>query len=275
MIAVPYVALQRWVRVIGFSITSRIRFSRLRVLYGLSMALLVGGAGVPVLSGPILPGLGGHDPRVRQDPAAWPWRAVARLQIPGAGRCTAFLVAPRVVLTAAHCLYVRRAGHFAPAQSVHVLTGYGAGRFARHAVATGYRLAPGYDPRHVPPDFGADVAVVTLDRAMAAPGEVLRVAQGEAPSAAMLGGYNQDRAEVIEADPACAVLGGALDAAGRPLLRHDCAATRGTSGAPLLVRTQGGWRVAGLQVAAANGRASGIAVPAATLREVLAAPPLE
>jgi protease YdgD len=239
------------------------------------MALLAGGAGLPVLPGPVLPGLGGHDPRARQDPTAWPWRAVARLQIPGAARCTAFLVAPRVVLTAAHCLYVRRTGHFAPAESVHVLTGYSAGRFARHAVATGYRLAPGYDPRDVPPDFGADVAVVTLDRAMAAPGEVLGLADSDAPSAAMLGGYNQDRAEVIEADPGCAVLGGAADAAGRPLLRHDCAATRGTSGAPLLVRAPGGWMVAGLQVAAASGRASGIAIPAATLRQVLAASPLE
>lgn len=233
------------------------------------MAFLLGGAGLPAL-----PGLGGHDPRVRQDPAAWPWRAVARLQIPGAARCTAFLVAPRVVLTAAHCLYVRRAGHFAPAESVHVLTGYSAGRFARHAVATRYRLAPGYDPRHLPPDFGADVAVVTLDRDMAAPGEVLRLAESGAPAAAMLGGYNQDRAEVIEADPACRVVGRAVDAAGRALLRHDCAATHGTSGAPLLVRDRtGAWTVAGLQVASTKGRASGLAVPAATLREVLASAP--
>jgi protease YdgD len=230
------------------------------------MALLLGGAG--------LPGLGAHDPRQRQDPAAWPWPAVARLQIPGAARCTAFLVAPRVALTAAHCLYIRRAGHFAPAGSVHVLAGYSAGRFTRHAIATSYRLLPGYDPRQRPEDFGVDAAVVTLDRPLAAQGAVLPLATGTGPAAAMLGGYNQDRAEVIEADPQCRVLGRAADAAGRPVLRHDCAATRGTSGAPLLVRAaNGAWAVAGLQVAAAAGRAVGIAVPAATLRKLLAGPP--
>lgn len=195
---------------------------------------------------------------------------MARLQIPGAARCTAFLVAPRVALTAAHCLYLRRAGHFAPAGSVHVLAGYSAGRFTRAAVATGYRLLPGYDPRARPEDFGADAAAVTLDRALAEPGAVLALTADGGP-AAMLGGYNQDRAEVIEADRRCRVLGRTRDAAGRALLLHDCAATRGTSGAPLLVAGPGGWAVAGLQVAAAAGRAEGVAVPAATLRRLLTA----
>lgn len=233
----------------------------------LLVALLVGAAG--------LPGVGARDPRVVVNPADRPWRAVARLQIPGSGRCTAFLVAPRTALTAAHCLYLRRAGHFAPAEAVHVLTGYASGRFARHAVAVRYRVAPGYDPRRRPPTFGADVAVLTLDRDMAKPGDVLALLAAGAmalPRAAMLGGYNQDRAEVIEADRHCLVQGLVRDAGGRAVLRHDCAATRGTSGAPLLVRGDGTqpWRVAGLQVAAAPDRARGIAVPAASLRAVLA-----
>ena len=225
------------------------------------MALLSGGAA--------LPGLGGRDPRVPQNPAAWPWRAVVLLQIPGGARCTAFLVAPRRVLTAAPCLYMRRTGHFAPPESVHVLTGYSEGRFARHAIATRYQLAAGYDPRHVPPDFGADAAVVTLDRDMAAPDAVLRLAVAVPGQPAMLGGYNQDRAEVIEADPACHVLGSATDAAKRALLRHDCTAPRGTSGAPLLMRQGGIWMAVGLQVAAAPGLAGGMAVPAVTLLRML------
>ena len=62
----------------------------------------------------------------------------------------------------------------------------------------------------------------------------------------MLGGYNQDRAEVIEADTACHVV-----TAGPALLVHDCAGTRGTSGGPVLMRGPDGvWRVAGMQVGA-------------------------
>ena len=230
-------------------------------------ALLLGAAGAPDAG---LPGIGGADPRVRVAATVPPWSALARLQIPGAARCTAFLVAPRTALTAAHCLYVRRAGHFAPAGSVHLLAGYAAGGFSGHAVAVAYRLAPGFDPRAPPAAFGADIAVLTLDRPLAAPDRVLGLADAVAGPVA-LGGYSQDRAEVIEADLGCRLLGRAADAGGRALLRHGCTGTRGTSGAPLLARAAGGgWQVVGLQVAAARDGAGGLAVPAARLRALLA-----
>ncbi len=78
---------------------------------------------------------------------------------------------------------------------------------------------------------------------------------------AMLGGYNQDVGEVIDADTACHVV-----ATTPGLLRHDCAGTHGTSGAPLLVRGAGGaWVVAGMQVGGFVGRSGGVAVAASVL----------
>ncbi len=201
-----------------------------------------------------LPGVGAHDARSVVDAAAAPWDALARLQVPGTTRCTAVLIAPRTALTAAHCLWSARLHRTVPPDMVHVLTRYARGGFAGHALAIRTRVAR-----------GIDVAAVTL----AAPlgGAVLGFAPPPAPGTpAMLGGYNQDRIEVIEADTVCHVL-----ADTGALLRHDCAGTHGTSGAPLLVRgADGAWRIAGLQVAAFVHGSGGIAVSAAALQAWLA-----
>jgi protease YdgD len=225
---------------------------------------LAAAAALLLSAGAPLPGLGPGDGRVRIDPAAWPWTAVARLQIPGVSRCTAVLIGPTKALTAAHCLWERRLGHFAPADTIHVLSRYTAGGFAGHTVAASYQVSPGFNPTRPDADRAADVAVVTLAEPLG--GGVLALAAAPPPGApAMLGGYNQDRAEVIEADTACHVV-----AVRSALLVHDCAGTRGTSGAPLLVRgPDGAWRVAGLQVAAFTGHSGGVAVAASVLQDAL------
>jgi protease YdgD len=233
--------------------------------------VLVGALGLAGAAGSNLPGVGAADPRVVVSADVLPWRALARLQIPGIGRCTAVLVAPRLAVTAAHCLWGVRLGRFVPAGSVHVLTGYASGSFTRHTTATGFRIASGYDPRDPNGTRGADIAVVTLavpmDHVIG-----LAVETPDVGEAALLGGYNQDRAEVIEADLHCTVAGRRADRGGRALLLHDCAATRGTSGGPLLVRDEDGTiRVAGIQVAGAMDRPGGLAVPAASIRRLIEA----
>jgi protease YdgD len=237
-------------------------------MLNLLAALLL--AGHALAATPALPGMGRADPRVRVDAHQPPWRAVARLQVPGIARCTAVLVAPRLAVTAAHCLWSRRLGHWVPAGSVHVLTGYAAGSFATHLVAESYRIAPGYDAADADAGRGADLALVTLAGPVA---DVLALA-GATPrpgTPAVLGGYNQDRAEVIEADTNCAVTGTARDRHGGALLLHDCSATRGTSGGPLLVRDETGDLVlAGVQVAARTAGSGGAAVPVDVVRRLLA-----
>ena len=202
-----------------------------------------------------------------------PWAAVARVQVPGVSRCTGFLVGPQTVITAAHCLYGRRLGHFVPPTSVHVLLGYVDGAFVRHEVAASYRIAEGYEPL-MPGGQGADVAALTLNAPIAGIGGNLLLAEQPVSiaSSLMLGGYGQDRAERIAADLSCRSLGYAVGADGRSMLAHDCAGTRGTSGGPVLVQTSAGWRVAGVQVAANNAHAGGLAVPAAAIWALLARP---
>ncbi len=213
----------------------------------------------------LLPGLGPGQARTPVDATRAPWSAVVRVQIPGVSRCTGFAVAPTLIVTAAHCLYGRALGHMLPAASVHVLAGYRAGAFSAHATALSYRLFDGF--RVGEGDPGADVAVLTLERPVTT--TVLAWAPTRWGGAATLGGYSQDRAEALLADPDCRVLGVEHPVA-LPLRRHNCAGTRGTSGAPLLVRgADGGWAAAGVQVQGNENDAGGLAIPAATVQRLL------
>ncbi len=217
-----------------------------------------------MLSAAPLPGLGTAPFRVPVDMRVPPWSAVARLQVPGVSRCTAVFVTPTVAVTAAHCLYGRRLGHFVPPGSVHVLLGYDAGQFVRHEVAASYRVAPGYDPQRLAGSAMTDVALVFFSTPVA-PEPVALLADDASPGTPVtLGGYGQDRAERVLADPACHA---GLSATARVLI-HDCAATRGTSGGPIFTRTQDGWRLAGIEVAALQGR-GGAGVPASTIRKLI------
>ncbi len=212
--------------------------------------------------GTLLPGVGVADSRVGVDVRAMPWRGVVRVQTELGGRCTGFLVAPRVAITAAHCVAALPGG-FIRAGSVHVLAGYRDGSFTGQAVAVTMRGAAGYDWRREDATAGADWVVLVLSAPLGSAADVLPLGRGEVPAGTVvtLGGYGRDRAERLEADPHCLVLGPAADGGGRPLLRHGCAATQGTSGAPLLARDGAGWRVVGVEIAAERQGVGGMAVP--------------
>ncbi len=188
-----------------------------------------------------------------------PWSSLVRVQSEAGGRCTGVLIAPDRVLTAAHCLVARLTGRLVQPGRVHVLAGYDRGQFTAHATAATLRTAPDFRPETRGP-LGADWAVLRL--ATPLPGPVLPLAAllPAAGTAAMLGGWQQDRAHALLADTACQIQAVLRDAAGRLLLRHGCAATRGVSGGPLLLRQGDGWAVAGVAVSATEGAQGGLAV---------------
>jgi protease YdgD len=74
----------------------------------------------------------------------------------------------------------------------------------------------------------------------------------------LLGGYKQP--SILIPDTGCRIVGRATEATGRVLLRHNCTGTRGDSGAPLLIEKHGKWYIAGIDVAAELGVASGLVV---------------
>src|SRR5437870_617439 len=79
-----------------------------------------------------LPGIKQIDERVIVNPAEPPWSAIVKVQTNIGGRCTGTLIAPAVVLTAAHCLYNRLTRGLLQPISLHVLGGYERGAFRWH-----------------------------------------------------------------------------------------------------------------------------------------------
>lgn len=235
-----------------------------------TLALLVALASAPLGPGwaraterPLLPGVGADDRRAPVSINEAPWRSIVRIQTNLGGRCTGVVVAPTRVLTAAHCLLNPRTRRLFPASSLHALFGYDRGAYARHLSVAAITTDKNRNPLAVPPDVATDWAILTLAEAAppSAPPLGLSTLLPPAGTPVTLGGYNQDRAQILMADQECRTLG----VAGGMIL-HDCDATRGTSGGPLLVREGGGWRVVGLGVAAgpAGGQARNYAIPVAS-----------
>ena len=190
----------------------------------------------------------GADRRVAADPNMPPWNAVAKVQTTIGGRCSGVLVAPDVVLSAAHCLYNPRTRAMLQPVSLHVLFGFGRDTYRWHRLVRHFTLGPGFD---MAKGAGQASDWARLELAEPVPVEPLPLAAGvDRGTAVALAGYNQDRSQILLADQRCHVLRTRTLPQGARLLVHDCAGTRGTSGGPLLVRHGDGWAVAAINIAA-------------------------
>ena len=166
---------------------------------------------------------------------ASPWTAVGRLDMDDGGFCTATLIAPDLVLTAAHCTFEPDSDRPRPPREMTFRAGFRNGlvqserRVIQIARPTNYTPKDESTSRHI----STDVALLRLARPIGshviAPFAVYEGRLSEGPVDVV--SYGQGREEIPSLQRECNVLAGQRD-----LVMMDCNVTFGSSGAPVFRR---------------------------------------
>ncbi|NKB21452.1 MAG: trypsin-like serine protease [Alphaproteobacteria bacterium] len=227
----------------------------LTALLSLGSATIAGAADTRT-SGSSPSGIKGVDNRVVVDSSVAPWNAVGRINTSTGSYCTGVLIAPDRVATAAHCLWREKTLRWLPVYEISFLAGYRDGKFQERAAIASYFLPNGLvDRQKRRLQKSGDWAVLKLRQPMSSKINPIPLAdftrafwektrrKGESVIQA---GYSYDKSEFLTQHDGCSIT---LFYRNDSLMHHNCDATKGDSGSPIMVKRHGKYHLVGLHLA--------------------------
>jgi protease YdgD len=195
-----------------------------------------------------------------------PWYVIGKLRVTGQQSCTATLVGPNTIITAAHCIYNRKTKAYFQPSDIHFLAGAQQKTLVAQSVATSYTVAT----KHLPEGqfdekaLLTDWALVTLKEPIGCMLGALKIAAPEQATKhkLMTAGYPMSDSSQLNAATQCLF---ALPPKRGSMIRlKNCALEHGDSGAALLATHDKKTRIIGVISAGTNdskGRYRTFAVP--------------
>lgn len=205
----------------------------------------------------------GHDDRQRiTNPTQAPWDAIGQLETESGNLCTATLISSHLALTAGHCLLAPPRGKLDKPVALRFVSLKGKWRYEIHGIEgrvesnLGRRLKPDGDGWIVPPsaapdDFGLIVlrnppSAITPLPLFTGDQADLTAALKTADRKVTQAGYPEDHLDNLYSHQDCIVTGWAQ----KSVLSHQCDTLPGDSGSPLMLHTENGWQLIGVQSSA-------------------------